>query len=63
MLLIIRRIRSLLALDGEAFLLPREEFSALARVASDVRLEKNDLVWQDWSRYSGRQNTRMKLGD
>ena len=62
MLLIIRRIRSLLALDGEAFLLPREEFSALARVASDVRLEKNDLVWQDWSRYSGRQNTRMKLG-
>lgn len=62
MLLVIRRIKSLLALDGEAFFLSREDFSALVQAASNVQVEKNDLVWQDWSRYSGRQNTRMKLG-
>lgn len=60
--LILRRIKSLLALDHEVFRLPREEFSTLMQAASAVQVEENGLVWQDWSRYSGRQNTLMKLG-
>lgn len=27
-----------------------------------VMIEKEDLTWYDWQRYSARQDTRMKLG-
>ena len=60
--LIFRRIRSLCALDGESFHLPPEEFAALSRTASAVSVEENALRWEDWSRYSGRQQTVMQLG-
>lgn len=62
MRLIIRRIASLRALDGETFRLPPEEFSALFRAASAVSVVENALRWEDWSRYSGRQQTVMQLG-
>lgn len=60
--LIIRRIKSLCALDGEAFRLPQEDFDALFRTAAAVTVAENALRWEDWSRYSGRQQTVMQLG-
>lgn len=60
--LIFRRIKSLCALDGERFHLPPEEFAALSRTASAVSVEENALRWEDWNRYSGRQQTVMQLG-
>mgnify|MGYP004535042243 FL=1 len=60
--LIMRRIRSLYALDGETFRLPQEEFSTLLQTASTVTIAENALRWEDWSRYSGRQRTVMQLG-
>ena len=62
MRLIIRRIKSLCALDDVAFRLPPKDFTALIRMASSVRVEENALRWEDWNRYSGRQQTVMQLG-
>lgn len=31
-------------------------------MAEQIEIAKQDLQWQDWERYSGRQETRMKLG-
>ncbi len=62
MRLIIRRIKSLCALDGLSFQLPQEEFSRLFALAADIVIEEDSLRWEDWSRYSGRQQTVMQLG-
>ncbi len=62
LLLITRRIRSLCALDGRAFRLPEEAFGELLRGAEAVQVEENNLRWQDWSRWSGKQGAVMKLG-
>ena len=35
---------------------------AILATAADVKVEKSDLRWHDWERYSTRQGTRMKLG-
>lgn len=60
--LILRRIKNLCALDGETFRLPQNEFSALFQAASNVTIVENALRWEDWSRYSSRQRTVMRLG-
>lgn len=60
--LIIRRLKSLWALDGRPFRLPEDDFAALRTLAACVRTEKNAIFWQDWSRYSNRQGSLMKLG-
>ena len=60
--LILRRMASLLALENKTFPLPQQEFDMLWESAADVRVVANNLRWQDWRRYSGRQNTAMQLG-
>lgn len=62
LLLMIRRLKSLYALDGQTFCLPSEEFLRLRETASRVRTGENELRWEDWTRYSGRQQTVMQLG-
>lgn len=34
----------------------------LAKAESQVRVTGQRLRWQDWERYSSRQNTRLKMG-
>lgn len=60
--LILRRMSSLLALEGKVFRLPQAEFAALREAASTVATTAADVRWQEWRRYSGRQNTAMQLG-
>lgn len=60
--LILRRIRSLAALDGQSFRLPPEEFVMLRELTAATTVSASDLRWRDWSRYSGRQKTIMQLG-
>jgi len=38
------------------------DFKGLIEKAKDVKLKKRDLRWYDWQRYSGRQDTRIKMG-
>jgi hypothetical protein len=35
---------------------------AILDAATSVRVEKSELRWHDWERYSARQQTRMSLG-
>ena len=30
--------------------------------AKDIAIDRSDLCWRDWERYSARQDARMKLG-
>lgn len=60
--LILRRIKNLCALDGKQFRMPAEAFHTLMQKASDVQVQKKALCWRDWSRYSGRQQTLMRMG-
>lgn len=61
-LLLLRRLASLTALDGRTFRLPQGDFHALMHSAASMRLVKSDLRWHDWRRYSGRQHVAMQLG-
>jgi len=38
------------------------DYNLLILKAEDVKIEKNNLKWTDWERYSSRQDTKMKLG-
>jgi CRISPR-associated endoribonuclease Cas6 len=38
------------------------DFKGLIEKAKEVRVKKRDLRWYDWERYSGRQETRIKMG-
>jgi CRISPR-associated endoribonuclease Cas6 len=38
------------------------DFKGLIEKAKDVKVKKSDLRWYDWERYSGRQETRIKMG-
>ncbi|MCL4423881.1 MAG: CRISPR system precrRNA processing endoribonuclease RAMP protein Cas6 [Firmicutes bacterium] len=38
------------------------DFTGLIRQAERVWLVRNDTRWEDWERFSSRQDTRMKLG-
>lgn len=60
--LILRRIKSLSALEGQSYRLPEDMFSTIFQCAESIRVEENSLRWEDWSRYSGRQQTVMQFG-
>lgn len=38
------------------------DFAALVAAAEEIQLVTSDLQWDDWERYSSRQDARMKLG-
>ncbi|MEW6586642.1 MAG: CRISPR system precrRNA processing endoribonuclease RAMP protein Cas6 [Nitrospirota bacterium] len=38
------------------------DFKGIIEKAKDVKVKKSDLRWYDWERYSGRQETRIKMG-
>ena len=38
------------------------DFKAIIQKAEEVRVEKSNLTWFDWERYSNRQDTTMKMG-
>ncbi|MDI6793139.1 MAG: CRISPR system precrRNA processing endoribonuclease RAMP protein Cas6 [bacterium] len=40
----------------------KPDFSALIQASKKIMIEKENLMWYDWERYSSRQDTRMKLG-
>ena len=58
--LVVRRLRSLWALDGES--VHYENFRAMMALAESARTVESSLVWKDWTRYSSRQKTYMQLG-
>ncbi|MBQ9405155.1 MAG: CRISPR system precrRNA processing endoribonuclease RAMP protein Cas6 [Desulfovibrio sp.] len=60
--LILRRLSSLQALEGQDFRLPVDDFAALQKASAAMRTLSTDLRWRDWRRYSGRQDTAMQLG-
>jgi len=38
------------------------DFKGIIEMAKEVKVKKRDLRWFDWERYSGRQETRIKMG-
>lgn len=58
--LIVRRIRTLWALDGENILF--EDFSSMQDRADAIETLQSNLYWKDWTRYSSRQKSSMQLG-
>lgn len=60
--LILRRVKALCLLGGSRWSLDPERFSALWSAAGNIRASGNDLRWQDWARYSSRQQSSMKFG-
>jgi hypothetical protein len=58
--LIVRRIRSLWALDGESVMF--HDFSAMQDRADTIETVETCLFWKDWTRYSSRQKSSMQLG-
>ncbi|PIV22771.1 MAG: hypothetical protein COS40_05325 [Deltaproteobacteria bacterium CG03_land_8_20_14_0_80_45_14] len=38
------------------------DFKGLIEEAKDVKVQKENLRWVDWERYSNRQETKMKMG-
>lgn len=44
---------------GERF---EADFRGLIDRAANVRIEQNDTRWEDWSRFSGRQQQRIEMG-
>ena len=38
------------------------DFRGLIKESEAIQTQKSNLRWYDWERYSGRQDTRMKLG-
>lgn len=58
--LVIRRIRTVWALDGES--VKFDNFSAMLDRADAVSTLESQLYWKDWTRYSTRQKAAMQLG-
>ena len=58
--LIIRRIRSVWAMDGEYVRF--NNFSNMMDKADTIHTIENCLYWKDWTRYSSRQKSSMQLG-
>ena len=58
--LIVRRIRSIWAMDGENVMF--DDFSAMLDKTDSVQTVENCLYWKDWTRYSSRQKSSMQLG-
>jgi CRISPR-associated endoribonuclease Cas6 len=44
--------------DGEW----RPDFTPIIEASKRIMIEREDLVWYDWERYSSRQDIRMRLG-
>lgn len=40
----------------------KPDFSNLITASEEIKIEKQNLIWYDWERYSSRQDRRMKLG-
>ncbi len=57
---LLRRISMLIRCHGETALVT--DFADLMRSARAVPIPAQKLRWQDWTRYSSRQNTTMQLG-
>jgi CRISPR-associated endoribonuclease Cas6 len=38
------------------------DFKGIIKQAEEVKVKDKNLKWHDWERYSGRQETRMKMG-
>jgi CRISPR-associated endoribonuclease Cas6 len=38
------------------------DFKEIIEMAKEVKVKEKDLRWYDWERYSGRQETRLKMG-
>jgi CRISPR-associated endoribonuclease Cas6 len=38
------------------------DFKGMIEKAKDIRVKEKNLHWYDWQRYSGRQETRIKMG-
>lgn len=38
------------------------DFKGIIEKAKDVKVKQSNLKWQDWERYSARQDTQMKMG-
>lgn len=58
--LVVRRIRTLWALDDENVMF--DSFSTMLDRADSVETVETCLFWKDWTRYSSRQKTSMQLG-
>lgn len=58
--LIVRRLRSLWALDNENVCY--EDFSTMLDRADKIYTLETCLFWKDWTRYSSRQKSSMQLG-
>ena len=58
--LIVRRIRTLWALDGVTVMF--DDFSTMLDRADAIRTLESRLLWKDWTRYSSRQKAAMQLG-
>lgn len=56
------RRASLLAYFHCGFKLDDYNFSGLIEQAKQIRTSKSNLYWHDWTRWSNRQRTRMKMG-
>ena len=57
---LMRRISMIMAYHGDGA--PELDINDLIARAQTIEVQKWDLKWQDWPRYSTRQRTEMKLG-
>lgn len=57
---LLRRISLLTAFHTDTPL--ETDFAALTRVARTIGVERSELRWHDWSRYSSRQDTLLQMG-
>lgn len=60
--LILRRIRALQALAGIDWRMEAGKYKEFRQGCDTVTVAENRLHWLDWTRYSSRQETAMKLG-
>jgi len=57
---LLRRISLLTAFHTDTPL--ETDFAGLSRTARTIELQSAELHWQDWTRYSARQDTAMQMG-
>jgi len=58
---LLRRLNLLNYFHGDAKQ-PAWDHKKLIELAKEVKIKNDCLYWYDWERYSGRQDTRMKMG-
>ena len=56
------RLNTLSTLYGSGELLDRQRCNELQQQAEQITIAPNNARWNDWNRYSGRQNEWMKFG-